>query len=52
MATQIAQIFPRSKHEREKSGYTCNRKVAVMEHDGKRDHFENDSRGGHGGRGG
>ena len=35
MATQIAQIFPRSKHEREKSGYTRNRKVAAMECDGK-----------------
>ena len=35
MATQIAQIFPRSKHEREKSGYTRNRKVAAMERDGK-----------------
>ena len=25
MVTQITQIFPRSKHEREKSGYTRNR---------------------------
>ena len=44
MATQITQIFPRSKHEREKSGYTCNRKVAAMEHDGEQVHFENDTR--------
>ena len=36
MATQIAQIFPRSMHEREKSGYTSNRKVAAMECDGVR----------------
>ena len=35
MATQIAQIFPRSKHEREKSGYTRNRKVAAIERNGK-----------------
>ena len=39
VATQIAQIFPRSKHEREKSGQSCNRKVAAMERDGKRVHF-------------
>ena len=52
MATQIAQIFPRSKHEREKSGYTRNRKVAAMERDGKRVCFENDGQGGCGGRGG
>ena len=51
MATQIAQIFPRSKHEHEKSGYTRNRKVAAMERDGKQVRFENDGRG-HGGRGG
>ena len=52
VATQIAQIFPRSKHEREKSGYTRNRKVAAMERDGKRVRFENDGQGSHGGRGG
>ena len=51
MATQIAQIVPRSKHEREKSGYSRNRKVAMMEHDCKRVHFENDSQGSHGGGG-
>ena len=52
MATQITQIFPRLKHECEKSRYTRNRKVAVMECHGKQVRFENDGRGGRGGHGG
>ena len=52
MATQIARIFPRSKHEREKTGYSRNRKVAVMKCDSKQVRFENDGQGGRGGRGG
>ena len=52
MATQITQIFPGSKHECKKSGYSRNRKVAAMEHDSKRVCFENDGQGGRGCRGG